>query len=157
MSCPCFPWFFYFYLSIFSKICPVSGKFGQKSPRRIPEKIVDLLVKSAVKSSKLAEFQYSRFLLFLHRLQCISAEFFKNRRNRWGSNFHLPPIFQTWVRLVPIIDTWLEPAKEKHPGVHFGRIFQKPTKSLRFKFSPSTNFSNMSKASSNYRYLVGTS
>jgi hypothetical protein len=66
-----------FYLSIFGKIHLIFGKFARKSSRRILEKITDLSVKSVDKSPKPAEFRYSRFLLFLHRLQCVSVEFFR--------------------------------------------------------------------------------
>jgi hypothetical protein len=94
-----------FYLSIFGKIHLIFGKFARKSSRRILEKITDLSVKSVDKSPKPAEFRYSRFLLFLHRLQCVSVEFFrispifflnfpKNRQNCSGPCFLLPPNFQ---------------------------------------------------------------
>jgi hypothetical protein len=98
---------FSFHLPIFGKIHPASRKFARKSPQRIPEKIIDLSMKSADKSPKPAEFWYSGFLLFLRHLQCVSAkfsrislifsEFSENRWNLSCLNFLLPPNFLALV------------------------------------------------------------
>jgi hypothetical protein len=66
---------FFFPMTVFCKIRPVSTKIHLGIARTNFGKIGDLSVKSAINSAKLAEFRDSRFRLFLHRLHCISTEF----------------------------------------------------------------------------------
>jgi hypothetical protein len=77
--------FFCFIYRFSAKIAWFLAKFAQKSSRRFSEKLADLLVKPTDLSVKPADFLFSWFLLFLHHLRYISAEFFnffKSRRVR---------------------------------------------------------------------------
>jgi hypothetical protein len=65
---PLFSRFFHFIYQFSAEIVRFLPKFARKSPRQFSRKITDLSMKSA-------EFQYSRFSLFLCRLQWVSAEF----------------------------------------------------------------------------------
>jgi hypothetical protein len=66
---PLFSTVFSFHLPIFGKIRPEIATTNFR-------KITALSVKSADNLPKSAKFWYSRFLLFLRCLQCISAKFF---------------------------------------------------------------------------------
>jgi hypothetical protein len=72
MSCRCFSRFYLFIDRFLAKFARFMAKFVQESLGWISVKIAKL----ADKSPKPAEFRYSRFLLFLCLLHCISTDFF---------------------------------------------------------------------------------